>query len=191
MPRAARFNDHEGDKVVLIDRDGVVNYDRPDYILEVSQFRFIHGSERAIRLLTQSGYQVHIVSNQSAVGRGLMTQATLDEITAYMLARFEKAGAHIESVSYCTHTPDDHCDCRKPKTGLIDALIDKYGFNPARAWFVGDNLTDMTAGNAAGCRTILIARQLPPSKFHTNDQAIPDFITTDLYTAVTSIILRV
>ena len=190
MPRAARFQDHEGDKVVLMDRDGVVNHDRPDYIRDVNQFRFIHGAQRAIRLLTQNGYRVHIVSNQSAVGRGLMTQAALDEITAHMLARFEKAGGRIESVSYCTHTPEENCECRKPKTGLINALVEKHGFDPARAWFVGDSLSDMTAGNAVGCRTILIARRLPPSKFHTNDHAIPDFITTDLYTAVTSIILR-
>jgi D-glycero-D-manno-heptose 1,7-bisphosphate phosphatase len=190
MTRAARFNDHEGDKVVMMDRDGVINYDRSDYVRTVAQFRLIHGAQRAIRLLTQHGYQVHIVSNQSAVGRGLMTKDDLDEITRHMLARIEKVGGRIESVNYCLHAPDEDCACRKPRAGMIDALVERYGFNPERAWFVGDKLTDIRAGNAAGCRTILVARELPPTKFHTNDGAIPDFITTDLHTAVTSIILR-
>ncbi len=190
MPPLPRVQDHEGDKVVLLDRDGVINHDRPDYVRRVEQFRLIHGARRAIRLLTQRGYQVHIVSNQSAVGRGLMTQQQLDEITRTMLARIEQAQGLIESVNYCTHTPDDNCACRKPKTGMIDALVEKYAFSPERAWFVGDTLTDIAAGNAAGCRTILIARELPPTKLHAGDHAIPDFITTDLHTAVTSIILR-
>jgi D-glycero-D-manno-heptose 1,7-bisphosphate phosphatase len=191
MTRPARFNDHEGDKVVLMDRDGVINYDRRDYVRSVEQFRLIHGTQRALRMLTRCGYQVHVVSNQSAVGRGLMTQEALDEITRQMIARVEKAGGRIESVTYCTHTPDDNCGCRKPKTGLIDAVVEKYGFDPQRAWLVGDTLTDIVAGNTAGCRTILVARELPLTKFRTGDQSVPDFITTDLYTAVTSIILRI
>jgi D-glycero-D-manno-heptose 1,7-bisphosphate phosphatase len=191
MKRPARFKDHEGDKVVMLDRDGVINYERRDYVRRVAQFRLIHGAQRALRLLTQHGYQVHVISNQSAVGRGLMTQEDLNEITAHMLMRVEKAGGHIESVTYCTHTPDDDCDCRKPKTGMIEKVAAQYGFEPQRTWFVGDSLTDMAAGNAAGCRTILIARDLPPTKLATNEHAIPDFITTDLHTAVTSIILRI
>lgn len=191
MHRPARFQDHEGDKVVMIDRDGVINHDRPDYVRTVGQFRMIHGAQRAIRLLTQYDYKVHIVSNQSAVGRGLITKDTLDEITRHMLARIEKAGGRIESVSYCLHRPDEGCECRKPKAGLIEALVDKYGFDPEKAWLVGDKLTDVAAGNTAGCRTILVARELPLTKFHSPDNAIPDFITTDLHTAVTSVILRV
>ena len=190
MRPVARFQDHEGDKVVLLDRDGVINHERTDYVRRVEQFRLIHGSQRAIRLLTQYGYQIHIVSNQSAVGRGLMTQEQLDDITRYMTGRIERVRGRIESVTYCTHTPDDDCACRKPKTGMIDALVEKYAFSPDRAWLVGDALTDIAAGNAAGCRTILIARELPPTKLHAGDHAVPDFITTDLHTAVTSIILR-
>ena len=191
MTRPARFQDHEGDKVVLMDRDGVINYDRRDYVRRVEEFRLIHGTQRAFRLLTQYGYQVHVISNQSAVGRGLMTQEDLDEITRHMIARIEKAQGRIESVTYCTHTPEDNCECRKPNAGMINALIEKYSFHPERAWFVGDKLSDIIAGNTAGCRTILIARELPSTKFRTNDHAVPDFITTDLHTAVTSIILRV
>ena len=191
MKRPARFKDHEGDKVVLLDRDGVINYDRPDYVRSVEQFRLIHGAQRAIRLLTQYGYQVHVVSNQSAVGRGLMTQEVLDEITRHMMARIEKAGGRIESVTYCTHRPDENCACRKPGTGMIDALIARYGFEAERAWFVGDKLGDIVAGNKAGCRTVLIAREMPVTKFRAEDACVPDFITTDLHTAVTSIILRI
>ena len=191
MKRPARFKDHEGDKVVLLDRDGVINYDRADYVRSVEQFRMIHGVQRAIRLLTQYGYQVHVVSNQSAVGRGLMTQEALDEITRHMLGRIEKAGGRIESVTYCTHRPDENCTCRKPATGMIDGLVERYGFRADRAWFVGDSLKDMVAGNKAGCRTILIASEMPATKFRAEDAGVPDFITTDLHTAVTSIILRI
>ena len=191
MTRPARFQDHEGDRVVLLDRDGVINQHRERYVLNLGQFRMLHGVQRAVRLLTRYGYQVHVVSNQSVIGRGLMTPEQLDEITRHMLARVKKAGGHIESVSYCIHAPEDDCACRKPKTGMIDALVEKYGFDPARAWFVGDALTDMIAGNDAGCRTVLIARDMPSTKFDAGSNAVPDFITTDLHTAVTSIILRI
>jgi len=191
MTRPARFKDHEGDKVVLLDRDGVINMDRHDYVLNLDRFKLLHGVQHAIRLLTQHGYQIHIVSNQAAVGRGLMTQTDLDEITRHMLARIERTGGRIASVNYCIHTPDDNCNCRKPKTGMIDALVEQYGFDPAHAWFVGDALTDMAAGNSVGCRTILVARELPTTKFGSGGHSVPDFITTDLHTAVTSIILRV
>ena len=85
MHRPARFQDHEGDKVVMMDRDGVINHDRTDYVRTAGQFRMIHGAQRAIRLLTQYGYQVHIVSNQSAVGRGLITKDDLDYIEKSLL----------------------------------------------------------------------------------------------------------
>ncbi len=151
----------ENDKVVLLDRDGVINADRFGYITSWDEFTFLPGSKTALRLLAENAYRVHIVSNQSAVGRGLMTEAALDDITARMLDEIRLEGGEIGSVHYCLHRPEDDCDCRKPKLGLVKEVVAKCDVDLTRSWLVGDKLTDMELGNAAGCRTILVKSGVP------------------------------
>jgi len=176
----------DNDRVVLLDRDGVINADRQGYILSWEQFRFLPGSKAALRILKERGCHVHIVSNQSAVGRGLMTEKDLDAITGRMLRAIRREGGEIESVQYCTHRPEENCDCRKPKTGLLRQVARKSGVDLGRAWLIGDKLTDMEAGNAMGCRTIFVNSGFLPETENTRPGRpdTPDFVAENLLDAV-------
>jgi D-glycero-D-manno-heptose 1,7-bisphosphate phosphatase len=181
-------------RVVLLDRDGVIIADRPGYVLNCDQVSFIPGSKAALRMLNRRGYTVHVVSNQSAVGRGLMSAEELDEITRRMIEDVRRSGGDIKSVHYCTHRPEENCDCRKPKTGLLKSVADKFNFDVKKVWLVGDRHTDAEAGNAVGCRTILVksgvspdAEDLQPHKplpQHAEPHQIPYLVAEDLLDAV-------
>jgi len=180
----------DSDDVVFLDRDGVINADRPGYIVSWKQFRFLPGSRAALKLLKERGYRVHIVSNQSAVGRGLMTRETLDDITARMLRAIRRHGGQIESVHYCTHRPEDNCDCRKPKTGLLRQVAHEFGLDLGKVWLIGDKLTDMEVGNTMGCRTIFVKSGVLPEteNIRPGQPDTPDFVAEDLLGAVRYII---
>lgn len=178
------------DRVVLLDRDGVINADKPGYILSWEEFRFLRGSKSALKMLRQSGYAVHVVSNQSAVGRGLLTRKKLDQITSRMLDAIRRAGGDIQGVHYCTHRPEENCGCRKPRLGLFREVARKFDMNLKKAWLIGDKLTDIEAGNAMGCRTVLVktggspeAEKALPGQSHT-----PYLIAENLLDAVQHII---
>ena len=182
----------KNDKVVLLDRDGVINADRFGYITSWDEFTFLPGVKTALRLLAENAYHVHVVSNQSAVGRGLMTEAALDDITARMLSETRLEGGDIGSVHYCLHRPEDDCDCRKPKLGLVKEVVAKYNVDLTRSWLVGDKLTDMELGNAAGCRTILVKSGVLPEveRIRPAQPNTPRLICQDLLEAVRHIIGR-
>ena len=177
-------------KIVILDRDGVINARKGPYVVETSQFEFLPKALKALKLLKKKGYRVHIASNQSCVARGLLSMQKLNEITHFMLEKIRKFGGEIESVQYCPHHPDDNCNCRKPKTGLLKKIENKYKLNLKGAWLIGDDSTDIQAGNKAGCRTILISANKSSDKFNRKKRNSPDYISKDLYTAVTSIILN-
>jgi D-glycero-D-manno-heptose 1,7-bisphosphate phosphatase len=171
-------------KIVFLDRDGVINQRLiGDYVKKWSDFRFIPYAKRAIRKLTEAGYQIHIVSNQQGVGKGLMSNRELDIITTRMLAEIEKSGGKIGSVAYCIHTEADKCSCRKPKPGLLRCTAKKYKFNTTACWMIGDGERDIAAGAAAGCKTILIGNVRPKT-------TKPDFQVSSLLAAV-NLILKI
>ncbi len=177
-------------KIVILDRDGVINVQKGPYVVEVSQFKFLPKALEALKLLKEKGYRVHIVSNQSCVARGLLSMQKLNEITDFMLEKIRKFGGKIESVQYCPHHPDDNCNCRKPKTGLFKKIETKYKLNLKDAWLIGDDITDIQAGNKAGCRTILVSANKSSGELNRKKENSPNYISKDLYTAVTSIILN-
>jgi D-glycero-D-manno-heptose 1,7-bisphosphate phosphatase len=171
-------------KIVFLDRDGVINQRLiGDYVKQWSEFRFIRYAKRAIRKLTEAGYQIHIVSNQQGVGKGLMTKKELDMITTRMLAEIKKSGGTIKSISYCLHTEMDKCSCRKPKPGLLLCTAKKYKFKSTDCWMVGDDERDIAAGATASCKTILIGNVHPKT-------TKPDFQVSNLLTAV-NLILKI
>jgi D-glycero-D-manno-heptose 1,7-bisphosphate phosphatase len=180
----------DSDRVVLLDRDGVINADRPGYILNWKQFTFLPGSKEALTILKEHGYRVHIVSNQSAVGRGLMTGEELDAITARMLRAIRRGGGEIEGVHYCPHRPDENCNCRKPKTGLLKEVARKFRIPLRKAWLIGDKLTDMEAGNAVGCRTILVKTAVEPEaeNVRPGQPDTPEVVAENLLDAVRYIV---
>jgi D-glycero-D-manno-heptose 1,7-bisphosphate phosphatase len=186
MPGASEHQDLP--PAVLIDRDGVINQRRSDYVRDWEQFALIDGAAEGIALLTSAGCPVAVVTNQSAVGRGLMTQAALDEIHARMVSTLASAGGVVSGVHTCVHIPESECPCRKPRPGLLLAALAALGRPAAGAWFIGDNRTDVLAARAAGTGSLLvlsgIEQTVPPD-------ARPDLVASDLLSAATLLVQRV
>lgn len=145
-------------QAVLLDRDGVINFDSPDYILTPEQWRPVPGSLEAIARLSKAGIKVAIVSNQSALGRGMIDAPTFEEIHGKMMLYIEEAGGFIDHVAYCPHAPADDCNCRKPKPGMVVETLYQLGLadHPNQALFIGDSLRDVEAALAAGVPTMLV-----------------------------------
>ncbi|OIQ00846.1 MAG: histidinol phosphate phosphatase [Zetaproteobacteria bacterium CG2_30_46_52] len=144
-------------KLVLLDRDGVINFDSPDYILSPDQWQPIPGSLEAIALLKDAGLFVAICSNQSGLGRGMMSQDMFEAIQNKMVAATQTAGGSFDVISYCPHNPEAGCDCRKPKAGLLLQVLRELGVNPDEAVMVGDSLRDVQAAIAAGVSAVLVS----------------------------------
>jgi len=145
-------------KAVLLDRDGVINFDSPDYILTPGQWQAVPGSLEAIARLSRAGIQVAIVSNQSALGRGMIDEKTFEKIHGKMMLSIEEAGGFIDHVAYCPHAPGDGCNCRKPKPGMVLETLHVLGLTetPGQALFIGDSLRDLQAAQAAGMPAVLV-----------------------------------
>ncbi len=141
---------------VLLDRDGVINFDSPDYILAADQWRPVPGSLEAIARLTRAGIAVAIVSNQSALGRGTIDQDSFNAIHAKMMLAIEQAGGFITHVAYCPHAPEAQCACRKPKPGMVEDSLNACGVKADAAVMIGDSLRDMQAADAAGVEGMLV-----------------------------------
>lgn len=145
-----------GERLVIVDRDGVINEDSIDYIKSVAEWRPIPGSLEAIALLSKAGWSVAIVTNQSGVARGLFDEATLAAIHRHMNDRVYAVGGAIAGIYYCPHLPDAGCECRKPRPGMLRALERELGISVRGAPFVGDRLSDIDAAEAVGAKPILV-----------------------------------
>jgi len=143
-------------QAVLLDRDGVINADSPDYILSPGQWQPIPGSLAAISRLHQAGIVVAIVSNQSALGRGMLNEKTFRAIHAKMLLCIEEAGGAIAHVAYCPHAPDEGCACRKPLPRLVHESLEALQMQAEQARMIGDSLRDVQAALSAGVMPILV-----------------------------------
>jgi D-glycero-D-manno-heptose 1,7-bisphosphate phosphatase len=141
---------------VFLDRDGTINEHTKGYVTSWRQFRFLPNSLAALKELATSDYKIIVVTNQSAVARGLMTKEDLEEIHGRMLAAVEEAGGRIDAVYVCAHHPDDKCICRKPLTGLLELAKETFELDLKGSWMVGDNTKDVETGKRAGCRTVLV-----------------------------------
>ncbi len=143
-------------KVVILDRDGVVNFDSDAYVKSPAEWRAIPGSIAAVARLNRAGYRVAIATNQSGVGRGLFARETLDRIHARMHAALAEGGARIDVLACCPHAPDAGCDCRKPRPGLLRQIADALRVDLRGVPFVGDTLADVQAALAVGAHPILV-----------------------------------
>jgi D-glycero-D-manno-heptose 1,7-bisphosphate phosphatase len=143
-------------RVVIVDRDGVINEDSDEYIKSVAEWRPIPGSLEAIAALTRGGYRVVVITNQSAVGRGLLDETMLATIHRHMVAAVRAAGGDLAGIYYCPHAPDAGCECRKPRPGLFRKLERELGVSVRGAPYIGDKITDIEAADVAGARPILV-----------------------------------
>lgn len=140
----------------MLDRDGVINFDSPDYIKSVSEWRPIPGALDAIADLHHQGIAVSICTNQSGVARGLISMSALNAIHAALQDALTQRGAQLKMVSVCPHHPDENCCCRKPKPGMLLDQLSKLNVEPADALFVGDSLRDVQAACAARVPAALV-----------------------------------
>lgn len=148
-------------KIVFLDRDGVLNKQRgddnnPDYVKSWEEFEFLPGAIEAIKMLTERNYEVFIFTNQQGISRGLMTEDDLRDINEKMKAEIKKGGGEIKEVYHCPHGKDDNCECRKPKPGMLFQASRDWHLDLTKAILVGDGKSDIQAGEAAGCQTILL-----------------------------------
>jgi len=143
-------------KIVILDRDGVINHDSDDYIRSPEEWLPIAGSMEAIAHLHRCGFRIFVVTNQSGVARKYFSADTLAAIHTKMINAVESCGGMIERIFYCPHHPHDNCECRKPKTGLIKQLETHLNFKLEGEPFVGDSLTDLQAARDSGCLPILV-----------------------------------
>ncbi len=143
-------------KLIILDRDGVINFDSAQFIKSPDEWKPIPGSLEAIARLTREGWRVVVATNQSGVGRGLFDMDTLNAIHDKMHKAVAQAGGRIEAVFYCPHAADMNCGCRKPKSGLFDEIAARYGRDLADVPAVGDSLRDLLAAACVGARPVLV-----------------------------------
>ena len=143
-------------KLILLDRDGVINFDSPEYIKDPGEWRPLPGSVNAIVHLRSAGYLVDICSNQAGVARGKLSGADLDAIDAKMANVLSASGTRLNAVHYCPHQPSDACECRKPQPGMLLAAMQELGIPAEETLFVGDSLRDVQAALAAHCQPVLV-----------------------------------
>lgn len=143
-------------KLIILDRDGVINEDSDEYIKSPEEFIPVPGSLEAIARLNHAGYRVAVISNQSGIARKYFNTATLQSIHEKLRSLLADIGGHIDTILYCPHRPDDHCNCRKPKTGLYDELKSRLHIRFDNTIAVGDSLRDLQAAQTVGAKPVLV-----------------------------------
>ena len=143
-------------RLLLLDRDGVINEESDDFIKCPEEWRPLPGAMGAISRANQLGFQIVVVSNQSGLGRGLFSIEMLHQIHNRMLDEVTKHGGRISAIFYCPHLPEQNCRCRKPKTGLFESIEKRLGAKIDEAFYVGDRLSDIKAAQKIGALPMLV-----------------------------------
>ncbi len=143
-------------KLIVLDRDGVINVDSDLFIKSPDEWVAIEGSLEAIALLNQAGYRVVVASNQSGIGRGLFDMAALNAMHHKMHTALASVGGRIDAVFFCPHTTQDKCECRKPRSGMLKMIAERFDIDRSQTPVVGDSLRDLQAGAAEGFQTHLV-----------------------------------
>jgi D-glycero-D-manno-heptose 1,7-bisphosphate phosphatase len=174
-------------KLIVLDRDGVINYDSEQFIKSPDEWRPIPGSLEAISRLNHAGFRVVVATNQSGLGRGLFDMATLIAINDKMHKALAQIGGRVDALFYCPHTADSACECRKPKPGMLIEIGNRFGVELTGVPCVGDSVRDLQAAAAVDAQPILVLtgkgeKTLRDGVFPTNTVIFPDlaFVATAL-----------
>ena len=164
-------------KLVILDRDGVINQDRDDFVKNTMEWQPLPRSLEAIANLTQAGWRVVVATNQSGIGRGLFDMVALNAMHAKMNQLLARVGGRVEAVFFCPHTPEDHCTCRKPMPGLFQMIGQRFGRSLDGVPMVGDLPRDVLAAQSVGCEPHLVrtgqAATMPESELQALRQQVP------------------
>ena len=166
-------------KLLVLDRDGVINVDSAQFIKSPDEWRPIPGSLEAIARLNHAGFRVVVATNQSGIGRGLFDMATLNAIHEKMHKALGLAGGRIDALFYCPHAADAMCECRKPKIGMLAEIGHRFGIEMAGVPCIGDSLRDLQAAEAVGAQPMLVLtgkgeKTLRDGNFPKNTVIFPD-----------------
>jgi D-glycero-D-manno-heptose 1,7-bisphosphate phosphatase len=166
-------------KLVILDRDGVINHDSDLFIKSPDEWRPIPGSLEAIARLNHAGFRVVVATNQSGIGRGLFDMATLNAIHEKMHRALAQVGGRVDAVFFCPHTADSECDCRKPRTGLLEEAGRRFNVDMTTVPCIGDSLRDLQAAEAVGAQPMLVLtgkgeKTLREGTFPKNTVIFPD-----------------
>ena len=143
-------------KLIILDRDGVINQDRDDFVKSVDEWIPLEGSMDAIAFLTQADYTLAVATNQSGIGRKYYGIQELNEMHNKMHRLVQQAGGQIDGIWFCPHTAADECDCRKPKPGMVEDIIARFNARAEDVYMVGDSLRDLQAIAAVGGKSVLV-----------------------------------
>lgn len=180
-------------KLVILDRDGVINEDSDEYIKSADEWIPLPGSIEAIARLYRAGYQVVVATNQSGLGRGYFSLHDLEAMHGKFRSLVAAAGGQVAGIYYCPHTPEDHCNCRKPEAGLLDQIANTFGCKLHGVPLVGDNIRDLQAGMQRDCELYLVRTGkgvASEAKLHQcSDPGLQKAIVFDNLSAVTDYLL--
>ena len=143
-------------KYIILDRDGVINYDSNFYIKSPDEWNAIPGSLEAMAQLNRAGYHILIATNQSGVARGYYDLETLDQIHEKMQRELAAVGGVVDEIFFCPHHPDEKCPCRKPQPGMFYQMQKKYNLDLSEIFFIGDNYSDVQVANVVGCKPLFV-----------------------------------
>jgi D-glycero-D-manno-heptose 1,7-bisphosphate phosphatase len=143
-------------RAIFLDRDGVICENRIDHVKSWQEFEFLPGVKENLASLSRLGWPIIVVTNQAAIGRGLMTTETLEDIHQRMVAEIAAYGGRIDRIIYCPHHPEDECACRKPQPGMLLQAAAEMNLDLTRSYLIGDAATDIQAGQQVGCHNILV-----------------------------------
>lgn len=164
--------------VVFLDRDGTINVDY-GYVHKTERFHFLPNAVAGLKAMQSLGYKLVIVSNQSGIGRGYYTKEDYHAVTALMKQRLQAHHIHLHGTHFCAHAPEERCGCRKPAIGMFREACQSFSLHPEDCFMIGDKPSDIEAGNAFGCTTILVltGKSRSPEGMH------PDYVAKDLLDA--------
>ena len=147
-------------KAIFLDRDGVLNVKKNDYVKTVSELELFPFILQPLKKLQNAGFKLIIITNQSAINRGLTTHEEIKKIHLELEKFLKNDNITIDGIYYCPHRPDENCSCRKPKPGMIHQAVTDWNLDVHSSWFVGDSESDVEAGKSVGCKTMLISSKL-------------------------------
>ena len=148
----------EKNKAIFLDRDGVLNKKRSDYVKSINELKIFPNIEKEISKLKMKGFLIIVITNQSVINRGIITIEELEKIHSAIQKVLVKSKTSIDRFYFCPHRPDENCECRKPNPGLILQAMNEFSIDASKSWMVGDSITDIQAGEKAGCKTIFLKK---------------------------------
>ncbi len=143
-------------RAIFLDRDGVICENRPDHVKSWGEFKFLPEVKRSLAALSRLELPIVVVSNQAIIGRGIVPTEVVEDIHQRMVAEIVASGGRIDRIIYCPHRPEDQCDCRKPRPGMLLQVAHEMDIELSQSYLVGDATTDIEAGHRVGCRNFLV-----------------------------------